>query len=580
MEAQSQVPFDHETYTQHDDVFVKDVITSETNHVPSDQPVKKRSRQWAAWTRQEEESFFTALRQVGKNFEKITSRVPSKNKDQVRHYYYRLVRRMNKLLGPELTLDAKNSKDTNAAMLRWWSLLQKHSCKASKLHLKPRRFKIFLETLVNQLSKDQKKNTRKRPKQGGNSSTARQRRRPGKTSTDAYKKWEKAAKAGVSLVADAAEHLERTALHKLADSVQNVQGNKGSDLTAKSIPRVPDFCQNIKLKLQLFPVDESTRRALETDNYNPHLELTLSTRKKISSVLERMNCKWGSSSVASGELTLVPYDVQTLNITNCQKWTQDSVLSAGDIYAAIGSPPIFRLRYGWFGKADCISTPIQDHKVTLEWADSQTNISVGDLLSELSHNPDANCMGPPLPPGSPCQSQVSFSCDSFDAAIAAHIKQHHGKNAFQPTVATSIWNAEETCDAFSFPKNSAPSGSLIEKSVEQEELKDGYPEEVNSMDECRFVGNIENGSAKDIRSLTDIYWPDSLGPLDLDASSCRYTNDVIFSDSLGGLNCLINSSLDSFQNCSFFGLGKKETALIAGAGETASSSGYKADSKV
>lgn len=39
---------------------------------------------------------------------------------QVRHYYYRLVRRMNKLLGPELCLDAKNSKDTNAAMLRWY----------------------------------------------------------------------------------------------------------------------------------------------------------------------------------------------------------------------------------------------------------------------------------------------------------------------------------------------------------------------------------------------------------------------------------------------------------------------------
>jgi len=26
---------------------------------------------------------------------------------------------MNKHLGPELCLDAKNSKDTNAAMLRW-----------------------------------------------------------------------------------------------------------------------------------------------------------------------------------------------------------------------------------------------------------------------------------------------------------------------------------------------------------------------------------------------------------------------------------------------------------------------------
>ncbi|CAF2293320.1 unnamed protein product [Brassica napus] len=63
---------------------------------------KKPTRQWAAWTHQEEECFFTALRQVGKNFLKITSHVQSKNKDQVGHYYCRLVRRMNKLLGPEL----------------------------------------------------------------------------------------------------------------------------------------------------------------------------------------------------------------------------------------------------------------------------------------------------------------------------------------------------------------------------------------------------------------------------------------------------------------------------------------------
>lgn len=72
--------------------------------------VKKPTRQWAAWTREEEESFFTALRQVGKvcyycnvlfalkfskcytcviqlqNFEKITRRVQSKNKDQVNCY--------------------------------------------------------------------------------------------------------------------------------------------------------------------------------------------------------------------------------------------------------------------------------------------------------------------------------------------------------------------------------------------------------------------------------------------------------------------------------------------------------------
>lgn len=83
-----------------------------------------------------------------------------------------------------------------------WSLLEKYSCKASKLHLKPRRFKIFIEALVSQhhlfpilecfsvyetnifclcwthwhifpvkehqLLKDRKKSVRKRPSQGEN----------------------------------------------------------------------------------------------------------------------------------------------------------------------------------------------------------------------------------------------------------------------------------------------------------------------------------------------------------------------------------------------------------------------------
>ncbi|KAH9330298.1 hypothetical protein KI387_002406, partial [Taxus chinensis] len=89
------------------------------NEAPSSSsPGKKPTRQWAAWTHEEEANFFIALRQVGKNFEKITNRVQSKNKDQVRHYYYRIIKRMNKILGPAFVLDAKNTKDANAALLR------------------------------------------------------------------------------------------------------------------------------------------------------------------------------------------------------------------------------------------------------------------------------------------------------------------------------------------------------------------------------------------------------------------------------------------------------------------------------
>lgn len=69
---------------------------------------------------------------------------------------------------------------------------------------------------------------------------------------------------------------------------------------------------------------------------------------------------------------------------------------------------------------------------------------------------DANCVDTPLAEGTQCLQQIPFSCDSFDAAIAAHISRQQDKTVSQPTLAShasSIWDAEETCDAFSFQKN-------------------------------------------------------------------------------------------------------------------------------
>ncbi|KAL6987374.1 TSL-kinase interacting protein [Sarracenia purpurea var. burkii] len=814
MQMEPLVSLDCDAGLHPENIMIKDgdfrVTASPQNNEllrPVPNPTKKQTRQWAAWTRQEEESFFTALRQVGKNFEKITCRVQSKNKDQVRHYYYRLVRRMNKLLGPGLCLDAKNSKDTNAAMLRWWSLLEKYSCKASKLHLKPRRFKIFVETLEHQLLKDRKKSKRKQPSQGENCplpipttlsnqgrasghdthavklvlldsqnikklgpvkgpsvrrnvnvgisrssckgdtfpAKPRQRRRPGIASTAAYKRWERAAIAGVSLVADAAEHLERTTTDKEVDPAHCTIGQKDFDSVGKDLPPLPtsspnSFIENnmqtsTKLKLQLFPIDEGTRRSLETDNHNPHLELTLSTRKKISSVLEHLNRKWGNSSVASGELMLFPYCVQRENLVGYRRWTQDSVVSAADVYQQIGSPPVFRLRYGWFSNAELVSaisqaclvsssmicnlnmsgndtkeqsedsvlvptSPIvyqseklidhctkdqqnseaenvavvpsstdmpneiigcigvdgddnnsecfdeaatvswvrretnngavmreevnKDHRLRNgpsssagEWADSLTNISVGDLLSELSHEIVANGVDPPpIPESSQCLHQGPFSCDSFDAAIAAHIYRHQNKTCFPSALASltsSILDAEETCDAFSFQSNvlreelrttcavdsseackqigrtcSAGSGATVEELPEVEVHMDDKPVDEEPMDENPVDEGTEGGDTanedlmddclsdppilenctKDLDGLTDIYWPDSLGPLDLDIPSSRYhTEDLILSDSLSGLNRLLASSLDAFHNCSFFGLDKKEMASTVEAQE-------------
>lgn len=86
------------------------------------------------------------------------------------------------------------------------------------------------------------------------------------------------------------------------------------------------------------------------------------------------------------------------------------------------------------------------------WADSITNISMGDLLKETSRNSGANRCNPLPVNKDSCHSQMPFSSESFDTAIAAYITRHQGTGLSTPASHTSIWDAEETCHAFPFQK--------------------------------------------------------------------------------------------------------------------------------
>ncbi|PIN07258.1 hypothetical protein CDL12_20178 [Handroanthus impetiginosus] len=129
----------------------------------------------------------------------------------------------------------------------------------------------------------------------------------------------------------------------------------GSQNSTESI-RVPQLEPQIqlqvssaKIKLQLFPINEQTRLGLEKDGYNPFLELILSRRKRISSVISHMNTKWGNSSVAKGVLMLFPYNTKLDQVASWRRWTSnDSGISAWEVYVDVGSPSFFRLRYAWY----------------------------------------------------------------------------------------------------------------------------------------------------------------------------------------------------------------------------------------
>ncbi|CAI9109162.1 OLC1v1008930C1 [Oldenlandia corymbosa var. corymbosa] len=204
-----------------------------------------------------------------------------------------------------------------------------------------------------------------------------------------------------------------------------------------------------KIKLQLFPINSTTQIKLEKDGHNPFLELTLSHKKKIPSIIKHLNSKWGSSDAKADELMLFPYDVRLERIRSCSRWTLNCAgITAGEVHAALGSPAIFRLRYGWYSDlqleasgisftsmveeqlesksfgADCngfsgialdqkskcsnagwdgrnsinkheienvmesrpLSTPVDDINAcsVLPWDDSLTSLSIGGLLSEVS----------------------------------------------------------------------------------------------------------------------------------------------------------------------------------------------------
>lgn len=94
------------------------------------------------------------------------------------------------------------------------------------------------------------------------------------------------------------------------------------------------------------------------------------------------------------------------------------------------------------------------------WADCLTNVSMGQLIGDTV---DANNCNLETLKGGLCPQQM-LTCDSFDAAIAAHISRYWNAGATNYVSQMSVLDAEDTCHAFPVKKfdnlrNSAPQPS-------------------------------------------------------------------------------------------------------------------------
>ncbi|XP_052162764.1 TSL-kinase interacting protein 1-like [Oryza glaberrima] len=357
-----------------------------------------------------------------------------------------------------------------------------------------------------------------------------------------------------------------------------------------------------KIKLELFPIDKAIQKVLQQENRNPYLELTLAPRKKISSVVQHLNIKWGNSQCARGELMLFPYDAQLDNIAGSGKWTHSDSCTAADVHAAVGSPLRFRLRYGWFEPDfeqqshgpnlqdvhsvdkiidnkpldpvlmeqkqmvhlsefpndfaaqsvgdNAVHTVGNQSKVTpLSWIDCISNISFEELLSEAAPSADNKQLL------SQNNSQIPINFDSFDAAIASVIGQQQASNQMKVSN-PSLWDAEEACHAFPLQSQTSirtfGSGPNHSDAITSSILGT-IPECVTDVDQQCFTEVWEEEPSPHIPlSCRDNVAPyislPEFGEPELGAYCSRLLSGT---DSLG-LSGLLSNSLDAFQKFSVF----------------------------
>lgn len=166
------------------------------------------------------------------------------------------------------------------------------------------------------------------------------------------------------------------------------------------------------------------------------------------------------------------------------------------------------------------------------WTDTQTDISLGALLSDTSLHAASYQTDPVAAKSDLCLQQIPFACDSFDAAIAAHIYRH-SQNPQRAPSHSSFLDAEVTCDAFTACQKFAS-------------LK-GVPQHGQSLQEtktCPTSRMKESDHISSSQGATGTKWLDSPSLFDLSlSSSCR----ILGGDSIS-LSGFLANSVDAFQD--------------------------------
>jgi len=243
------------------------------------------------WTVQENESFFNSVMKNGRNWAQIAKDVGTRKQEQVRGYYYRLLKRIKSSLElVDFAFDATDRVDTLLALLSFWDIKRETRLKENTNE--------FAEALAKRIASARRDSSSKVKKQRKTVELAQQRH-----------------------------------------TTQVVP-------PSKLLP-TPD-----KVVLQLLPKAPEFGKAVADAGFNPKLQLTLKPAKPISAVIDHLTKKWTRNingrkeSVASGPIKLHTSPSSTDPVS--PGWgIDDQKTNILSIFHKMNCPRFCKLEYSW-----------------------------------------------------------------------------------------------------------------------------------------------------------------------------------------------------------------------------------------
>lgn len=316
-----------------DDVALLNAVQVDEN-VLEDSKDKDNVRKWDSWSLQEEHSFYAGIKlwkgkqyNCNQRFEYLSKKIPEKSAEQIRQYYYRIIKRINGIFQQNSTrlLNMNDIDEIRIGLLCWYrccmNLSSKKSLKTNavrleNLYVRKRFVKEFLQSF-NKNNKLMMKARQKGFEKKKRSSSVME------TSLDVY---------------DAASMVTPT--KNLFPSKNNQKASPASTPVGRN-----------KMKIIFLPMDKTSKRRVADAGLLSRFHLQISMNAKVADAWKHMMKKWErvvADFNGNGRLRFMPLGNRTH-----PGWGGDDIsVSMKDIAAQIATPEdqkrrILTLEYKW-----------------------------------------------------------------------------------------------------------------------------------------------------------------------------------------------------------------------------------------